>query len=89
MARSSFGKADMPAVLPTLEWIGELPGALRLIDQTRLPSECLTIDCVTTEQVWEAIRSLRVRGAPAIGCAAAYGVIVGDRKSTRLNSSHT
>ncbi len=87
MARSSFGKADMPAVLPTLEWIGELPGALRLIDQTRLPSECLTIDCVTTEQVWEAIRSLRVRGAPAIGCAAAYGVIVGVQSPLPSDSS--
>lgn len=64
-------------VTPTLEWIGEVPGALRLIDQTRLPTECVTVDCMTIEHVWEAIRSLRVRGAPAIGCAAAYGVIVG------------
>lgn len=76
----------MSAVLPTLEWIGELPGALRLIDQTRLPIECLTIDCVTAEQVWEAIRSLRVRGAPAIGCAAAYGVIVGVQSSVPSDS---
>jgi len=50
---------------------------LRLIDQTRLPGECRLIECGTVEDVWEAIKSLRVRGAPAIGVAAAYGVVVG------------
>ena len=48
-----------------------------MIDQTRLPVETTTIDCRTVETVWEAIRMLRVRGAPAIGIAAAYGVCVG------------
>jgi methylthioribose-1-phosphate isomerase len=64
--------ARMP---PTLQWI-ELPDgpALRLIDQTRLPNELAFIDCVTLEQVAEAIKVLRVRGAPAIGCAAAFGL---------------
>jgi methylthioribose-1-phosphate isomerase len=47
---------------------------LRLLDQTRLPHEevWLALDC--HEQVAEAIRSMRVRGAPAIGVAAAYGL---------------
>jgi len=62
---------------PTLEWIGGIEGVLRLLDQTRLPLEEVTIDCRTPEAVWEAIRSLRVRGAPAIGVAAAYGVVIG------------
>ena len=66
-----------PALPKTLQWIGDVSGVLRLIDQTRLPAEFVEIDCRTVEQVWEAIRSLRVRGAPAIGCAAAYGVVVG------------
>lgn len=61
----------------TLQWVGELPGSLRMIDQTRLPAEFLEIDLNTAEQVWEAIRMLRVRGAPAIGVAAAYGTVVG------------
>ncbi len=74
-------------VTPTLEWIGDVPGVLRLIDQTRLPVECVTVDCVTVEQVWEAIRSLRVRGAPAIGCAAAYGVIVGIQQPLPASSN--
>jgi methylthioribose-1-phosphate isomerase len=61
----------------TVEWIGELPGHLRLIDQTLLPTHVEYRDCHTLDAVWEAIRTLRVRGAPAIGVAAAYGVVVG------------
>jgi methylthioribose-1-phosphate isomerase len=61
----------------TQSWIGEIPGTLRMIDQTRLPTEFVEIDCTTVEQVWEAIRSLRVRGAPAIGVAAAFGTVIG------------
>jgi methylthioribose-1-phosphate isomerase len=64
---------------PTLAWIGHVGGCLRIIDQTRLPGELRQIDLATAEQVWEAIRALRVRGAPAIGVAAAYGVVIGLR----------
>jgi methylthioribose-1-phosphate isomerase len=67
----------------TLEWIGGVEGVLRLLDQTRLPLEEVTIDCHTPQDVWEAIRSLRVRGAPAIGVAAAYGVVLGLRNSSK------
>ena len=52
-------------------------GALDLIDQTRLPNELVHITCRDVETVAEAIEQLRVRGAPAIGIAAAYGVVVG------------
>jgi len=48
-----------------------------MIDQTLLPGEFQEIECRSVETVWEAIKSLRVRGAPAIGCAAAYGVVIG------------
>jgi methylthioribose-1-phosphate isomerase len=61
----------------TLEWIGDFGGFVRLIDQTQLPATLAYRDCRTVEEVWEAIRSLRVRGAPAIGVAAAMGVVVG------------
>ncbi len=61
----------------TLRWAGDLDGHLVLLDQTRLPLELVEIECRTVEAVFEAIRSLRVRGAPAIGIAAAYGVCVG------------
>ncbi len=49
-------------------------GTLTLIDQTRLPAELVTLDCRTVQQTWDAIQRLVVRGAPAIGIAAAYGV---------------
>jgi methylthioribose-1-phosphate isomerase len=61
----------------TLRWVGQVDGHLQLIDQTRLPRELKHLDCHDAETVWEAIRSLRVRGAPAIGIAAAYGVCLG------------
>ena len=52
---------------------------MRLIDQTRLPTEFVEIDCRDVPAVWEAIKALRVRGAPAIGIAAAYGAVIGAR----------
>jgi methylthioribose-1-phosphate isomerase len=62
----------------TMRWLGDhLTGSLSLIDQTQLPLELIERNCTTVEMVWEAIKQLRVRGAPAIGIAAAYGVVVG------------
>ena len=50
-----------------------------LIDQTRLPSETVHVVCRSAEEVAEAIRAMRIRGAPAIGVAAAYGMALGAR----------
>lgn len=61
----------------TMTWKGGVDGHLEMIDQTLLPVENRTVVCRDVETVWEAIKSLRVRGAPAIGVAAAYGVVVG------------
>ena len=62
----------------TLSWQGNAAeGVLRMIDQTLLPVELREIDCDSVETVREAIQSLRVRGAPAIGVAAAYGFVIG------------
>ena len=66
----------------TLRWSGGIAGHLLLIDQTRLPVELVELECRDVEAVWEAIKSLRVRGAPAIGIAAAYGVCLGLQTST-------
>ncbi len=57
-------------------WLEDRPG-LRLLDQTLLPGEERYLDLEHEEAVAEAIRSLRVRGAPAIGVAAAMGLVVG------------
>ncbi|MBI1832621.1 MAG: S-methyl-5-thioribose-1-phosphate isomerase [Planctomycetes bacterium] len=66
----------------TVQWIGDLPGHVRLLDQTLLPTQLAFRDCRTVEEVWKAIRNLRVRGAPAIGIAAAMGVVVGVQAHT-------
>jgi methylthioribose-1-phosphate isomerase len=73
------GEPSRHVSAPTLSWIGGVSGHLRLIDQTRLPTELVFVDCDRVELVWEAIRALCVRGAPAIGIAAAYGVVLGMR----------
>lgn len=71
----------------TLEWVGSPgEGFLRLLDQTKLPNEVAFNDCHAVEEVWEAIKSLQVRGAPAIGIAAAYGVVLGVRTSGDVRS---
>jgi methylthioribose-1-phosphate isomerase len=61
----------------TIRWEGGIHGHLELLDQTRLPAETVYLLCRTAEDVWHAIKRLSVRGAPAIGVAAAYGVCVG------------
>jgi methylthioribose-1-phosphate isomerase len=72
--------SDGSETSPTVEWIGNAAtGFLRLIDQTRLPTEFVQIDCRDVRAVWDAIKALRVRGAPAIGIAAAYGAVIGAR----------
>ena len=68
--------ASEPETFSPMRWEG--PG-LRLLEQTRLPVEEVWIDCETPEQVADAIRRLAVRGAPAIGVAAAYGLVLGLR----------
>lgn len=52
-------------------------GKLRLIDQTKLPTELIYVECGTCEEVAAAIRDMIVRGAPAIGVTAAYGIAIG------------
>ncbi|HDS83986.1 MAG TPA: S-methyl-5-thioribose-1-phosphate isomerase [Phycisphaerales bacterium] len=58
----------------TVKWVGDADGVLDLLDQRLLPQRVERLQCQTPQQVYEAIRTLAVRGAPAIGVAAAYGV---------------
>jgi methylthioribose-1-phosphate isomerase len=67
----------MSETFHTVRWVGDIDGYLELLDQTRLPSETVYLQCRSAEEVWQAIKRLSVRGAPAIGVAAAYGVCVG------------
>lgn len=63
-------------MVKTIEYID---GVVRMIDQTRLPNEKIFIDCRTIEDVGNAIQTMIIRGAPAIGVAAALGISLGTR----------
>ena len=65
----------------SLETLSFSDGRLQLIDQTRLPGELVTLECTTVPQTHDAIARLVVRGAPAIGIAAAYGVCLAQGRS--------
>lgn len=61
-------------MVPTVEWKN---GAVRLLDQSKLPGTVEFLDCRDYQTVADAIRTLKVRGAPAIGVTAAMGVALG------------
>ncbi len=63
----------------TIEWIGELDGCVQLIDQTLLPGRLELVRISNVKSLFESIRSLKVRGAPAIGIAAAMGLVLAVR----------
>ncbi|RLS41938.1 MAG: S-methyl-5-thioribose-1-phosphate isomerase, partial [Planctomycetota bacterium] len=60
----------------SLRWQGDASGHLELVDQTLLPGRLEWIACRDVPTLIEAIKSLRVRGAPAIGIAGGYGLVV-------------
>src|ERR1700689_483832 len=65
-------------MIPTLEWTAD---GVRFIDQTRLPLEETYVLATTSDQVANVITTMVVRGAPAIGVAAAMGVALGVKNS--------
>ncbi len=69
-----------PPLPPSLAWHGGVDGALHVLDQTRLPQERAMLVLTTAEGVAAAIECLAVRGAPAIGVAAAYALYLGVRE---------
>jgi methylthioribose-1-phosphate isomerase len=68
-----LSKEQNPAVEP-IRWRGD---RLELLDQRALPDKTVYVTCRTAPDVAQAIRDMVVRGAPAIGCAAAFGVVLG------------
>ncbi|MFT5169485.1 MAG: methylthioribose-1-phosphate isomerase [Lysobacterales bacterium] len=61
-------------LIETIKWVN---GSVRLIDQTLLPNKLQYLMCRDVKSLWDAIKCLSVRGAPAIGAAAAFGVLLG------------
>jgi methylthioribose-1-phosphate isomerase len=79
-------------ITSALKWIGDSDGVLELVDQRLLPGRFEKLRCTDVTQLYEAIRSLAVRGAPAIGVAAGFGMVLGLQKlpadSTIANAMH-
>ena len=73
-------------MLRPIEWTGDAHGYLRLLDQTLLPVETRWLEVRDVPTLYEAIQMLRVRGAPAIGVSAAYGIVLGMQKVTANNA---
>src|SRR5213076_1580439 len=65
-------------MLPT---IAREPDAVVMVDQRKLPAQEVYVRCRTAAEVARAIKTMVIRGAPAIGVAAAMGIAVGARKS--------
>lgn len=67
---------NLKEYIQSVRWDGE---KVILLDQTKLPTETVYVENHTIEDVWESIKTMKVRGAPAIGIAAAYGLYLGVR----------
>ncbi len=70
--------------MKTIEWTDN---KLKLIDQTKLPDELTYVYCQTYQEVIHAIKTMIVRGAPAIGVAAAFGMALADIKGENINKA--
>src|SRR5829696_4472877 len=66
-------------MLPTIDWQDD---AVVMVDQRKLPAEEIYVRCATAADVARAIKTMVIRGAPAIGVAAAMGLALGMRRST-------
>ena len=66
-------------MLPTIDWQGD---AIVMVDQRKLPGQEIYVRCRSAQEVAKAIRTMVIRGAPAIGVAAAMGIALGASKST-------
>ena len=71
----------------TLQWIGDTDGFLEFIDQRKLPAQFSTVQCKTVEQLFEVIKTLAIRGAPAIGVAAGFGICLAAQQTGKLKLS--
>jgi methylthioribose-1-phosphate isomerase len=67
-------------IVAAVKWVGGVDGFLELIDQRRLPGEFVRLQCRDIEQLYNTIKTLTVRGAPAIGVAGAYGLVLAMQK---------
>jgi methylthioribose-1-phosphate isomerase len=76
-----MGEAGPDPIPPTIEW---RDGAVRMIDQRRLPGELAYVEARTVDELCDAIRTMAVRGAPALGVAGAMGVALAEVRGEPL-----
>ena len=79
--KDGFTSPRLGSLPATIEWASGEECELRLLDQTLLTDRVEVRVCRSAEEVWQAIRCLCVRGAPAIGVAAAFGLCLGTRSA--------
>ena len=77
----------LPNKINTVCWQGDSNGHLEILDQTKLPTQISHVVCKDVSTVVESIQSLRVRGAPAIGIAGAYGMVLAIHQAIHLEES--
>ena len=82
----------MMKTLLTIEWVPDrpdkiVPGCIRAVDQTLLPGKLQFLEIRKVEEVWAAIKTLQIRGAPAIGIAAAMGLVLAAQRATVSDTS--
>lgn len=77
----------LPNKINTVCWQGDSNGHLEILDQTKLPTQIAHVVCKDVSTVVESIQSLRVRGAPAIGIAGAYGMVLAVKEAMQLEES--
>ena len=68
----------------TIQWVGNVS---RMVDQTKVPYEYVMVDIKTGDEMYDAIKTMIVRGAPAIGVSAAHGVVLYAQELEKLNLS--
>jgi methylthioribose-1-phosphate isomerase len=73
-------------IVQAVKWVGGVNGFLELVDQQRLPGKFVKLQCRSVEQLYRAINALAIRGAPAIGVAAAYGLVLAMQKLAASDS---
>lgn len=78
----SNNNLEAPSMPSAIEWTN---GELFLLDQTQLPHKVIMQKQQCAEDVWQAIKTLKVRGAPAIGVAAAFGLCVAVKDNRKLD----
>jgi methylthioribose-1-phosphate isomerase len=73
-------------IVRAVKWVGGVNGYLSLVDQRQLPGKFVKLQCRSIEHLYKAIRTLAIRGAPVIGVAAAYGLVLAMQKSAASDS---